>query len=78
MKAALATRPAAEIQARLAALAQQASTITPVNGFAPTQVLIFNGFMLDTRVTVTYFSMGVLFIYLMVGLNQWQDVAKLF
>lgn len=60
-KAALATRPARETNARLQLLAQQAqATGTPVTN------LIFNGFMLDTRVTVTYFCMLGFFIYMMV------------
>lgn len=60
-KAALATRPSSETNARLAQLAQQAQTTgTPVTN------LIFQGFMLDTRVTVTYFCMICFFIYMMV------------
>lgn len=62
MKAALATRPAAETLARERQLALTAQA-TGTN----IQVLIFNGFMLDTRVTVTYFCMLLLFIYLMVS-----------
>lgn len=68
MKAALATRPQAETLAREQLLAQQASTIsTP--GYSPLQVLIFDGFMLDTRVSVTYFCMIGLFVYLMARLR---------
>jgi len=65
-KAALATRPSVETNTRLGQLAQQAQTTGQ-----PTTVLIFNGFMLDTRVTVTYFCMLGLFIYLMV----WQNLS---
>lgn len=67
-KAALATRPASVTLARESMLGQQAQA----TGTSAT-VLIFNGFMLDTRVTVTYFSMIGLFIYLMVG----QESARL-
>lgn len=67
MKAALATRPQAETLARQQMLAQEAAKLggstTP---YPPATVLIYNGFMLDTRVTVTYFCMIGLFVYLMV------------
>lgn len=62
MKAAQAARPAAQTAARLAALAQTAQA----TGTNP-QILIFDGFMLDTRVTVTWLCMLLLFIYLMVS-----------
>jgi hypothetical protein len=71
MKAALATRPAADLQARYKLLQESA----PKNTTYPTQasgqgtylqVQIYNGFMLDTRVSVTYFCMVCLFIYLVV------------
>ncbi|KAH6892939.1 hypothetical protein B0T10DRAFT_481127 [Thelonectria olida] len=61
MKAALATRPQAEMQARYGQLMQQAQNAT--NPAAYAKVLIFNGFMLDTRVSITYFCMMGLFIY---------------
>jgi hypothetical protein len=69
MKAALATRPVAETNARLKQLAAQASAVQSdtqqtTGQSAYTQVLIFEGFMLDTRVTVTYFCMIGLFVYL--------------
>jgi len=68
MKAALATRPQAETLAREQLLAQQASTLsTP--GYSPLQVLIYEGFMLDTRVSVTYFCMVGLFVYFMARLR---------
>lgn len=62
MKAALATRPAAETNARLAQLSAQArhhqtNTEQATGQSAYTQILIFEGFMLDTRVTITYFCM---------------------
>jgi len=74
MKAALATRPAAETNARLAQLAaqatrQQMNTEQTTGQSTYTQVLIFEGFMLDTRVTITYFCMICLFIYLVARLR---------
>ena len=69
MKASLATRPAAETNARLAQLAaeavrQQRNTEQATGQSIFTQVLIFEGFMLDTRVTITYFCIIGLFVYL--------------
>jgi len=70
MKAALATRPTEEVNAQLALLAQLARNNTdprqPSQLSAYIQIEIFNGFMLDTRVTLTYYCMMGLFIYLMV------------
>lgn len=71
MKAALATRPAAETLARQQLLAQTASR----EGVSA-QILVYDGFMLDTRVTVTYFCMLGLFLYLMVG-ALYRDAAIL-
>ena len=68
MKAALATRPQAETLARLQLLAQQASR-SHDTAYPPASVLIYNGFMLDTRVSVTFFCMLGLFIYLMARLR---------
>lgn len=69
MKAALATRPASETNARLAQLAaessrQQMNTEQTTGQSQYTQILIFEGFMLDARVSVTYFCMLGLFVYL--------------
>lgn len=69
MKAALATRPVAETDARLKQLVaeatrQQENTEQTTGQSTYTQVLIFEGFMLDARVTITYFCMIGLFIYL--------------
>lgn len=74
MKAALATRPAADLQRQYRAL-QEAATrnttyVQQASGQATfQQVAIFEGFMLDTRVTVTYFCMIGLFIYLVARLR---------
>jgi len=64
-KAALATRPAGQTLARLQLLGQEAQRTG-----TSTQVLVFNGFMLDNRVTITYFCMLLLFIYLMARLRM--------
>jgi hypothetical protein len=69
MKAALATRPQAETQARLQLLAQEAARSASSTTFPEASVLIFNGFMLDTRVTVTFFCMLCPFVYLMARLK---------
>lgn len=70
MKAALAARPAAETQARLQALGQTAysqanSTGQPVA--VVQKVLIYEGWMLDARVTAVYFCLICLLIYLLVS-----------
>lgn len=69
MKAALATRPDEDLQAQYAKLQQsisqgeiQASGPTPAS-----QVALYEGFFLDTRVSITTFCMISLFIYLMVS-----------
>jgi hypothetical protein len=72
MKAALATRSQAETNARLQQLKQAGSQNTTNTEQASGQdayiaTLIFDGFMLDTRISVTYFCMLCLFIYLVVG-----------
>ncbi|KAJ5177104.1 uncharacterized protein N7482_002981 [Penicillium canariense] len=72
MKAALAARPAAETQARLQALGQQAYSIANSTGQPITLVereLIFNGFMLDARVTAVYFCLICTMIYLLARLR---------
>ena len=69
MKAALAARPDAQTQAQLQALQQAiVSRVNATGESAPAvqQELIFDGFMLDTRVTVIYFVLICLFIYFLV------------
>jgi len=71
MKAALAARPASDTQARLQALQQTVVSRANATGepaAAIQQELIFDGFMLDARVTVIYFVMICLFIYFLVCL----------
>ncbi|KPM38860.1 hypothetical protein AK830_g7716 [Neonectria ditissima] len=67
MKAALATRPDAEMKARFAELQQMAQNTTNPTQYV--QIQVFNGFMLDTRVSVTYFCMMGLFLYLVARLR---------
>lgn len=70
MKAAYAARPAADTQARLASLQQTAVAQANTTG-SPTasvaQQLIYDGYMLDTRVTAITFCLICTFIYFMVG-----------
>jgi hypothetical protein len=69
MKAAQATRPQAQTQARLQALGIEAAKNTGATTYSPASVLVYNGFMLDTRITVTFFCMLSLFVYLMARLR---------
>ncbi|CDM35944.1 hypothetical protein DTO013E5_5452 [Penicillium roqueforti] len=67
MKAAMAARPAAETQANLQSLGQAAYSQANSTGQAVAEVqkeLIYNGWMLDARVTVVYYCLICLFIYL--------------
>lgn len=74
MKAALSTRPAADLQRQYAAL-EEAHTRNTTNALQASgqatyqQVGIFEGYLLDTRVTTTYFCMLGLFIYLIARLR---------
>ncbi|OJJ45842.1 hypothetical protein ASPZODRAFT_26451 [Penicilliopsis zonata CBS 506.65] len=69
MKAALATRPSANLDARYVLLYEnaKAQNVTDLDEYV--EIQIFNGFMLDTRVTVTYFCMVGVFIYLVARLR---------
>lgn len=72
MKAAQAARPAADTQARMASLQQTAaaqanSTGVPVTSIA--QKLVYDGYMLDARVTSVTYCLLCLFIYLMARLR---------
>ncbi|KLP14067.1 membrane protein [Fusarium fujikuroi] len=74
MKAALATRPLADLQQRYAELQQSmpqnTTNVDQASGQATyQQIAIYEGFMLDTRVSVTYFCMMGLFVYLMARLR---------
>ncbi|KAM0273920.1 hypothetical protein ACHAQH_008124 [Verticillium albo-atrum] len=66
MKAAMAARPTAENQSRVAALRDAAGAAAQQTGQSPAweaQVLVHDGFMLDARVTAVYYIMGCIFIY---------------
>jgi hypothetical protein len=70
-KAALATRPQADLIARYQQLQQSmpqnTTNIDQASGQAQyAQIAILDGFMLDARVTVTYYCMMGLFVYLLV------------
>ena len=70
MKAALAARPDAETQTQLASLQQAAAQQASDMGTSPNyaaQQLIYEGFMLDTRVSVVACCLSCVFIYLMVS-----------
>ncbi|KAH8658600.1 hypothetical protein BGZ61DRAFT_371066 [Ilyonectria robusta] len=67
MKAAVATWPQAEKQARFATLQQEAANTTDPLQYAEVQIL--NGYMLNTNVTITYFCMMGLFVYFMARLR---------
>lgn len=73
MKAALAARPQSETKAKLQALQQEATRQANATGQSMPSVqqkLIYDGFMLDARVTAVYFVLVCLFIYLMVCNND--------
>lgn len=71
MKAPLSTRLGTDILARYAQLqsiAQSTTNVDPAFGQSTfQQIQIFEGFMLDTRVALTYFSMIGIFVYLVVS-----------
>lgn len=68
MKAALATRPEAEMKARYGELTQMAQNSTNPTQYVQVQVL--NGYMLDVRVSLTYFFMMGLYLYLVVSASR--------
>lgn len=77
MKAALAARPAAETQAKLQALGQQAYIIANSTGQPVALVqkqLIYEGWMLDARVSTVYFCFICFLIYVLVSLDSLGEV----
>jgi hypothetical protein len=69
LKAALAARPEAETQALLMSMQEAISIQAQNTGESPSiisQRLIFDGWMLDTRVTVIIYCMLCPFVYFMV------------
>lgn len=72
MKAALAARPASDTQAQLQALQQAAvaqAQSTGQNATTIGQILVYQGHMLDARVTVVYYVMACVFIYFLARLR---------
>ncbi|RLL93009.1 hypothetical protein CFD26_101212 [Aspergillus turcosus] len=72
MKAALAARPQTETMARLQALGQEAARQANATGQSVASVqqqLVYEGFMLDARVSVVYFVMTCVFIYFLARLR---------
>ena len=67
MKAALATRPDADRQARLTELHKMAVSQNTTDPNTYAEIKVLNGFMLDTSVTGTYFCMIGLYLYLIVS-----------
>lgn len=70
MKAAMAARPSSDTEARLQALGKQAYSQANATGqpvAAVEQQLVYDGWMLDARVTAVYFSLMCLFIYVLVS-----------
>ena len=66
MKAALAARPDSQTQAKVMELQQAAVAAAKQTGQSPeaeAQILVHDGFMLDARVTAVFFSLGLLFMY---------------
>ncbi|KAJ5786336.1 uncharacterized protein N7503_011548 [Penicillium pulvis] len=81
MKAAQAARPAAETQARLQALGQQAYSQANATGQAVAvveQELVYSGFMLDARVTAVYYCLICLMVYLLARLRTKNPKFTLF
>lgn len=66
MKAALATRAGAQTKARYGELLQLAQNATNPTQFV--KVEIYNGWMLDVRVSLTYFFMMGLYLYMVVSI----------
>ncbi|KAL3478469.1 hypothetical protein BJX99DRAFT_224202 [Aspergillus californicus] len=72
LKAALAARPDAEMQARLFSLQQAAATEAQSTGDSVASIaqrLVYDGYMLDTRVSAIIYCMMCFFIYFMARLR---------
>lgn len=81
MKAALAARPTAETQAKLQALGQTANSQAKATGqpiASVERMLIYDGWMLDARVTAVYFCLICLLIYLLVSRSGGTGDVKIF
>ncbi|RAK99802.1 uncharacterized protein BO80DRAFT_494516 [Aspergillus ibericus CBS 121593] len=80
MKAAQAARPAAETQAKVAALQQLAVSQAHNSTYSPTEIaqrLVYDGYMLDARVTAVTFCLICTFIYFMARLRASNPKAAL-
>ncbi|KAL3439738.1 hypothetical protein BJX65DRAFT_317727 [Aspergillus insuetus] len=80
LKAALAARPGAETQALLMSLQEAISIRAQNTGESPSTIsqrLIFDGWMLDTRVTVIIYCMLCPFVYFMARLRAANPKATL-
>ncbi|KAL4995970.1 hypothetical protein BDV10DRAFT_202665 [Aspergillus recurvatus] len=80
MKAALAARPDAETQARIGALQQAAAAEAQETGASASTIaqrLVYDGWMLDGRITVIFYCMLCLFIYFMARLRAANPKATL-
>ncbi|KAJ5681423.1 uncharacterized protein N7477_001363 [Penicillium maclennaniae] len=84
MKAALAARPASQTMARLLQLQEEAVSQAKQTGQNPLTIaeeLIHNGFMFDARVTVVFYVLSCVFVYVMARLrvvNQKFVLAEIF
>ncbi|OOQ91162.1 hypothetical protein PEBR_01212 [Penicillium brasilianum] len=81
MKAALAARPAADTQAKLQALGQHAYSVANSTGQPVAtiqQQLIYEGWMLDARVTAVYFCLICFLIYVLARLRAKNPKFALF
>lgn len=84
MKAALAARPDSQTMARLLQLQEEAvsqAKQTGQNPLAIAEMLVHEGFMFDARVTVVFYVMSCIFVYVMARLrvlNQKFVLAEIF
>ncbi|PYI05946.1 hypothetical protein BO78DRAFT_419262 [Aspergillus sclerotiicarbonarius CBS 121057] len=80
MKAAQAARPAAETQAKVAALQQLAVSQAQNSTYSATEIaqrLVYDGYMLDARVTAVTFCLICTFVYFMARLRASNPKAAL-
>lgn len=80
MKAALAARPAADTQAKLQALGQHAYSVANSTGqpvATVQQQLVYEGWMLDARVTAVYFCFICFLIYVLVSWPAMKNTAEI-
>ncbi|GJP90533.1 hypothetical protein CBS76997_5878 [Aspergillus niger] len=80
MKAAQAARPAADTQAKMAALQQTAVSQAQNSTYSATEIaqrLVYEGYMLDARVTTVTFCLICTFVYFMARLRASNPKAAL-